>query len=111
MPFVDLNRSNRLEILKEIRRVENLIKKEYNLGNYHTTLFLLDYKNTLQKEIETLIGWMHYGRVELLTAIRRLDYEIKIEKSKPPTYERFINLYTLISTKNRINTELKNLAF
>ena len=56
MPFVDYHRSNRLEILKEIRRVENLIKKEYNLGNYHTTLFLKDYKNILQKEIETLIG-------------------------------------------------------
>ena len=54
---------------------------------------------------------MHYGRVELLIAIKRLDYEIKIEKLKPPTYERFINLYTLISTRNRINTELKNLAF
>ena len=54
---------------------------------------------------------MHYGRVELLTAIRRLDYEIEIEKSKPPTYERSRNLYTLIFTRNRIKTELKNLTF
>ena len=56
MPSDNYYRSNRLEILKEIRRVENLIKKEFNLGNYHTTLFLKDYKNILQKELETLIG-------------------------------------------------------
>ena len=55
MPLVDYHRSNRFELLKEIIRVENLIKKENNLGNYHTTRFLRDYKNILQKEIETLI--------------------------------------------------------
>ena len=53
---------------------------------------------------------MPLTRVELLTAIRRLNTAIELEKSLPPSTLKFIRLSMLFYTKNSIQKVLEKLA-
>ena len=62
MTYIDYHISNRLDILREIKRVNRNIEKEIKLGNgwggtnHNTIRFLRNYKKTLQRELEALIA-------------------------------------------------------
>ena len=59
MPYIDYHISNRLDILKEIKRINRYIEKELSYGyqsNPKTIRALCNHKKSLQKELEALIS-------------------------------------------------------